>query len=346
MIDNIITAYLQHNKRLVVPDFGAFIHKDDGEVVFVEFLKKDDQVLSTLIRKEYSMDEAETRNVIEEYVLNIRRTVGATGKYVIEGIGSLHTDANGLYALVYNPLARKEAAQTHHATADEQTPAPEEPVMRVVTIEREEEELVPPSVSDDIIMAVRNDDREEITVREVKSANTIEFAFPQREPAAPEPPKREEKKTFTLNDLYSIPAKEQQEELFGNEPARPSHPERPVQREEPRPQAHSAARQHPLPGSERMRQEQAPQRPERQPSHAPRQQGRPVNYRKRGRSKADWVMIVAIAVAVFALGTMIYGMFIKNDPDIKPTKPLIENVDENTEIIDADTDTEGAENEG
>ena len=57
-------------------------------------------------------------------------------------------------------------------------------------------------------------------------------------------------------------------------------------------------------------------------------------------------MIIAIAAALIALGTMVYGMFIKNDPDIKPTKPLIENTDTDLEIIDADTDAVNTENEG
>ena len=44
MINKIIANYLAGGKRLVIPQFGAFIHKEgDGTVVFVPFLKKDDQ---------------------------------------------------------------------------------------------------------------------------------------------------------------------------------------------------------------------------------------------------------------------------------------------------------------
>ena len=39
MVNKIIADYLKTNKRLVVPQFGAFLHKDDGTVAFVPFLK-------------------------------------------------------------------------------------------------------------------------------------------------------------------------------------------------------------------------------------------------------------------------------------------------------------------
>ena len=46
MVDKIVADYMRSNKRLVVPQFGAFIRKDtDGKIVFVPFLKKDDGVL-------------------------------------------------------------------------------------------------------------------------------------------------------------------------------------------------------------------------------------------------------------------------------------------------------------
>lgn len=356
MIDNIITAYLRNNKRLVVPEFGAFIHKDDGEVVFVEFLKKDDGALSGLLRREYSVDDTEARGIIDEYVFNIRRTVGATGKYAIEGLGTLRTDANGLYALVYDPRVRKEHVEFHHTPVEEQAPEPDEPVMRVVTREIEVDAPAP-SVSDDIIMAARVADAEE----EVRSDNIIEFAFPARNPApAPEPPKQEEKKAFTLNDLYSIPADDKRQ----SEPRRPEPAAQPAQskwvsaEEEPRSgqRTEGGKWQPERPGGQRM----SGPRPQgqqtgnmRQPEGRPRPQAsmqrpqrRPVNHRRGGgRSKADWVMIIAIAVALFALGTMIYGMFIKSNPSIKSTQDQIENVDNGADVTDGEKDAKLPDNE-
>ncbi len=382
MIDNIITSWLRSNKRLVVPEFGAFIHKDDGEVVFVEFLKKDDGVLTGLLQREYATDETEARGIIDEYVFNIRRTVGATGKYAVEGLGTLRTDANGLYALLYDPRVRREHIEIPVAPVVEQAPEPEEPVMRVVTREAVAEEKPAPSVSDDIIMDVRKDEAE----RGERPGNTIEFVFPTREPVRePEPaeqPQPEEKKVFTLNDLYAIPSDGERPEERTEKRTEQRIEERTVERPSPRPAAHPKPQERPAghprgheprPANDAHRYDGRPAehprhegRPAEHPrNHAPhpadsvrhhearpaanaphpqqrRPQPRPMNRRRQGRSKTDWVMIVAIAVALFALGTIVYDMFFKPNPDIKPTNDQIENV----EFIDGDTNVDLPENEG
>ena len=40
MIVDVINEYLKSNRRLVVPGFGAFLAKEDGEIIFSELLKK------------------------------------------------------------------------------------------------------------------------------------------------------------------------------------------------------------------------------------------------------------------------------------------------------------------
>ena len=50
MVNKIIVDSLKAGKRIVIPQFGAFLHKDtDGGIVFVPFLKKDDDVLAGLL---------------------------------------------------------------------------------------------------------------------------------------------------------------------------------------------------------------------------------------------------------------------------------------------------------
>ena len=106
MINKIIANYLAGGKRLVIPQFGAFIHKEgDVTVVFVPFLKKDDGVLVDLLCKEYGLDEADARGIITEYIAQIGTGVAERGSFYIEGVGNLKADANGIYFLEYNPEA-------------------------------------------------------------------------------------------------------------------------------------------------------------------------------------------------------------------------------------------------
>lgn len=320
MIDKIITAYLRNNKRLVVPDFGAFILKDGEEVVFVEFLKKDDRVLSSLLCKEFTIDEDDARSAIDEYVMKIRRTVGATGKYVIEGLGSLHTDVNGLFALAYDPRVRKETPDIEIPAPEPPAPAPERPAMQVYTKEDHVRERKPEL-------------REEAAPRgEVpegggshKNPNVIEFGFPEQK--TDEQPKPVEKKPFTLNDLYSIPASEDirderhkpaQRPAQGVRDDRSAHSQRPAQHR----QAQSPA------DRDRLHRPDPERRPRRadewEEDEAPRR--RPVVQRKKKKGIVDWIVIIAIVIALFALGSIIYGLLTSGEITIKQTNPSIENV--------------------
>lgn len=111
MINKIIADYLSSGRRMVLPEFGAFLRKDDtGEVVFVEFLKKDDGVLTGLVREKLAVTQTEATEVVGTYIMDIRRKVQDSGAYAIEGVGTLHLDANGNYALSYDPSVQPEAA--------------------------------------------------------------------------------------------------------------------------------------------------------------------------------------------------------------------------------------------
>ena len=99
MVNKIIADYLKTNKRLVVPQFGAFLHKDDGTVAFVPFLKKDDGVLIQLIGSAYGLNPGDAQAAIEEFTAEIKKNIAARGAYIIEGIGTLKIDSNSIYYL-------------------------------------------------------------------------------------------------------------------------------------------------------------------------------------------------------------------------------------------------------
>ena len=97
MVNRIIADYLKAGKRLVIPQFGAFIHKDtDGGVVFVPFLKKDDGVLATQLSTTYGLSSEEAYGVITEYIAQVQRSVTDRGSFVVEGLGRLRIDSNGV----------------------------------------------------------------------------------------------------------------------------------------------------------------------------------------------------------------------------------------------------------
>ena len=124
MINKIIAEYLRTNKRLVVPHFGAFIRKENSEaIVFVPFLKKDDGVLQQLLVSEYGMDSADAQAIIDEYIAEIKESIAARGAYVIEGVGRLMTDSNGICYLELGAAPAQAAAVRPVDTASPVGPA-------------------------------------------------------------------------------------------------------------------------------------------------------------------------------------------------------------------------------
>ena len=69
MLYRTIERYLESHKRLVIPQFGAFVVKTRGEsVLFTELLRRDDGVLRTLLREE-GMSELEAAGEIDRFLL-------------------------------------------------------------------------------------------------------------------------------------------------------------------------------------------------------------------------------------------------------------------------------------
>ncbi len=102
MIDRIIAEYMGANRRLVIPNLGAFIRKDPGNIVFIPFLKKDDGVLQGLISESLALSAQEAEGMISEYVSGISARLSPPSGYVIEGLGRLKNDVNGIAYLDYD----------------------------------------------------------------------------------------------------------------------------------------------------------------------------------------------------------------------------------------------------
>ena len=109
MIVEIIYNYLQANKRLVVPNLGAFIVKQSADggrkVLFSPLFKTDDGVLRKLLI-EKGVNELEAAGVIDRFVFEINHRLDNGGVCALEGFGALKRGANGSMSFVENDGAR------------------------------------------------------------------------------------------------------------------------------------------------------------------------------------------------------------------------------------------------
>lgn len=97
MIVDIINGYLKSNRRLVIPSFGAFLAKEDGEIIFSELLKKDDGVLREVMMSK-GRSEIEVAGAIDRFIFEVRHDLQNTGICLVEGLGTFRRTEDGLIA--------------------------------------------------------------------------------------------------------------------------------------------------------------------------------------------------------------------------------------------------------
>ena len=286
MINKIIAEYLRTNKRLVVPHFGAFIRKENSEaIVFVPFLKKDDGVLQQLLVSEYGMDSADAQAVIDEYIAEIKESIAARGAYVIEGVGRLMTDSNGICYLELGAAPAQAAAARPVDTASPvgpaSFPAPSAEPARHTKIQQQAR---PTEKTDKF------------------GAAAASPQSPARKPEAQYPPDTRPSNPVTSRSV--------QDALYGN--PRPAPMQAPADRQE---QTFRTPMPNVRPGIQPPR---PPMPPQGRPAGTGYRPSRPVG-RQAPKSKADGFIVIAILAAVAALAAIIFGLTVTHGgPDILP----------------------------
>ena len=160
MIVEIISKYLETNKRLVVPNLGAFIVKEAGRtVLFSNLIKGDDGVLRSLLISS-GVSELEAAAAIDRFVFEVNFRLESRGECMLSGFGELRNGVNGTIAFTFSPsvkgenldgniavqkpaVAEQEPVQSVPQPAPQPAPAPQ--------IEREEEKVVEEEVKIDVV---------------------------------------------------------------------------------------------------------------------------------------------------------------------------------------------------
>ncbi|WP_418407354.1 hypothetical protein [Alistipes ihumii] len=285
MINKIIAEYLRTNKRLVVPHFGAFIRKENSEaIVFVPFLKKDDGVLQQLLVSEYGMDSADAQAVIDEYIAEIKESIAARGAYVIEGVGRLMTDSNGICYLELGAAPAQAAAVRPADTASPVGPASF------------------PAPSAEPARHTKIQQQARPTEKTDKLGAAASPQSPARKPEAQYPPDTRPSNPVTSRSV--------QDALYGN--PRPAPMQAPADRQE---QTFRTPMPNIRPGNQPPR---PPMPPQGRPAGTGYRPSRPVG-RQAPKSKADGFIVIAILAAVAALAAIIFGLTVTHGgPDILP----------------------------
>ena len=139
----VITEYLLDNRKLVVPNLGAFIVKETGERIFSDLLRVDDGVLVSLLRAK-GLSEMETAVTIDRFVFETRHEMELYGYCRLGDLGTLRVEPGTKVVRLYEPV---------YGEMPKQTPYVPEPVVieetdedkRQESVEEKEEPITPPT---------------------------------------------------------------------------------------------------------------------------------------------------------------------------------------------------------
>ena len=100
MIDQSIYKVFKRDKKVIIPDFGAFILSENTDTTdFNALLNFDDGKIIAEIQKQQNLSEEEARNDLSEYVQGITKTLNQGMQHFFEGIGYLAQDPQGSYSI-------------------------------------------------------------------------------------------------------------------------------------------------------------------------------------------------------------------------------------------------------
>ena len=111
VVVEVITAHLRSNRRLVVPNFGAFVVKESGEYLFSDLLRDDDGVLASLLR-EKGLSEMEAAVMTDRFIFEVRHELEQYGYCRLGDIGTLRIEPDTKVLKLYPPVQGELPKQT------------------------------------------------------------------------------------------------------------------------------------------------------------------------------------------------------------------------------------------
>ncbi len=318
MLATTISKYLKENRRLVIPQLGAFLVKEPGHtVLFSQLLTKDDGVLQNLLI-ESGMSDVEASGAISRLLFNIRFVSENGGKYWISGVGHFSKGENGALQFEFDPTTTPSASY-----ASEQ--------------QEEEEEKKTEEIEEPIIEPTQDAPTEEVTMAEAGKTITEEQE-PEEEACATA-------ETITIAQRVKVEEATETTEAEETEETTEEATEEVTEAE-----ASKASTEEPPTPAEQLEeiepQQERPQKPSQmgQSLEAAPEEYRHIHFEpdpdleglsyggngKRSRrrqstqsKKLDWWMIIAVSAALLALSVILYG-FLREGAQGSPIAARVE----------------------
>lgn len=316
MLNQIIVDYLKANKRLIIPEFGAFVRKDDQDmVVFIPFLKKDDGVFTTLVMNSCNMSRAAATELIDDYIFQIKQNVHRDGVFHILGLGTITKSDSDILMLKYNPNCTENS---YNAVEGAQKP-PISPL---------QSQVQEPSASKPVSQYTQPVRQQQVSpASQPTQKQQSSQADPQQVPPASQPQyvqseaqrvQTEAQRTQQRTPIQGTPRTQEMppraQGTYGASGIQGKPEAQNTQSGTPRVQGGAQG------VAQRIQSSQVPPTPSSRPAQSikpPINQRPQAPYATKKRSTLDVVMMIAIISALLALAAMAYSIFSSSDSDMQ-----------------------------
>jgi len=122
LMEKSINALLNSNLRVIIPDFGAFIIRQNEPriIVFNEFLRYNDGLLIEYIARTEGFETDIARNMVADYAVEVTKVLDSGKPYTIKGLGTLQKDSAGKIVFDFERTSKQtdtdEKSETEHPT--------------------------------------------------------------------------------------------------------------------------------------------------------------------------------------------------------------------------------------
>lgn len=209
MTTEYLIELLQKSVRVILPEFGAFLIKDDGSgsfkpqnLTFSPFLKYNDGMLEDNLAKDKGITKEQAKQLILEFIESIKKDLQEKGSFELNDMGQLYVDQRGsvLFKLGDKPKPQSEEAPPTPKAEDKPETVEdtsEEPVKEDVlqideaveaTEEKEEEpkeekiKEVTPVVASETVASAKVETESKEEKKEIKQEAKAETKKPTTEP--------------------------------------------------------------------------------------------------------------------------------------------------------------------
>lgn len=137
-ISAIIAQHITNESRLIIPEVGTLIRrKESGEIVFMEMLKKNDNVLIGLVVNILDVSPSKATEIVNQYIATIKQQLRTNKKFILDGVGVLLQRPDGGVDFSFNPFAQSlpEPEKNYDIIEEIVTPTPKPEPKQVTTPE-------------------------------------------------------------------------------------------------------------------------------------------------------------------------------------------------------------------